>query len=395
MIILQILLAVVVLSVLIFVHELGHFLFAKWNKVAVLEFAIGFGKVIWQKRIGTTRYSLRLIPLGGFVRMAGDDYSKYYSEQDAAKGKDKFTVEPVSEDSNLDPVEQAVIADKKNWFFEKNLWRRSSIVFAGPLFNLIYAWVVLVFVFMVYGVGDPVKAPKIGGLIPDYPAEIAGLKEGDFIKNINSVEIQSWEEVVKTISSFKGAAVKLKVIRTKDSGTEVLDLTLTPKIESAELALMGGDSNAEPRYLIGILQSYDKRPIGFLSAAVFGVDRITFFSWQTLKSIWYLIGGQISSKNIGGPITIMKETAKSAERGLEGLLIFTVFISVSLAVMNLLPIPVLDGGHLLFFLLEGIRGRRLNLKFMEYATQFGMFLLMGLMIYALWNDLSNLAVKHF
>jgi regulator of sigma E protease len=391
MIILQVLLALVVLSVLIFVHELGHFLFAKWNKVTVLEFAIGFGRIIWQKRVGTTKYSLRLIPLGGFVRMAGDDFSKYYAEGNA----EKITVEPVSDDSDMDIESKAIANNRKNWFFEKNLLRRSSIVFAGPLFNLLYAWIVLVFVFMFYGVGDPVIAPKIGGLIPDYPAEVAGLREGDFIKSINDVEIESWEQVVKTIASFKGAPVNLKVIRTTDNSSEVLDLSLQPKVESAELALMGGDGkSSEPRYLIGILQSYDKRSIGFIQASVFSVDRIAYFSWQTLKSIWYLIAGQISSKNIGGPITIMKETAKSAERGLEGLLLFTVFISISLAVMNLLPIPVLDGGHLLFFLLEGIRGKRLNIRFMEYATQFGMFLLMGLMIYALWNDLSGLAVKY-
>lgn len=388
---LKVIIALLVLSLLIFIHELGHFLFAKWNKVAVLEFAVGFGKVVWQKKIGVTRYSLRLIPLGGFVRMAGDDYNRYYFDEEGIaqeiESDEKFTVEPTPE---LSEEDQKIVNNRDNWFFNKSILRRSSIVFAGPLFNILLAWVLVVFVYLFYGANSPLSTPVIGDLIPDYPAEEAGLMPGDYINSIDGNRINSWEHLVATLKKSTGEPVQIEVLRNTNTEVERLDLMLTPKPENEEIRILEGQENEPKRFLIGIQPSMKKETVGFGEAIISSAYNIYFTSELTVKSFWYLIVGRISATNIGGPITIMNEVGKSADKGLERLIMFTVFISISLGILNLMPIPVLDGGHLLFFLLEAITGGRLNKKFLEYANQAGMIALLALMIFAVGNDLFRL-----
>ncbi len=383
----KIFIALLVLSVLVFIHELGHFLFAKWNKVTVLEFAVGFGPVIWQKKVATTNYALRLIPLGGYVRMAGDDYNKYYKEEGDDFNKeerDPFSIEPVS------TVEKAVLEDRSKWFFEKGILARSSIVFAGPLFNFILAWVLIFSVYMIFGASKPSNEPKIGEIIPGYPAEEAGIKVGDVIKTIDGQKIVTWENLVENIKLAKENPVKVELTREENGSQKELALTLTPKIESTEMQLVSGEKNPKVRYLIGIQASFDKEQVGLIDAIKASTFQVYYTSWISLKSVWYLASGAISAKHIGGPITIVQETVKSSEKGMERLMMFVSFISISLAVLNLLPIPVLDGGHLLLFLLEAIKGGRLNKKFLDYANHFGLFLLLSLMIFAIGNDLFRL-----
>ena len=394
--ILKIILALFVLSILVFIHELGHFLFAKWNKVAVLEFAIGFGKVLWQKKIGVTKYSLRLIPLGGFVRMAGDDYNKYYFDENDQKNKPsdpdkKLTFEPTPE---VDPSDEDIVQDRSQWFFNKSIWRRSSIVFAGPLFNLVLAWILIFGVYITFGANEPIDKPIIGELIPDYPAEKAGLVKGDFIKSIDEKEIKTWSDLIETLTKTEGKAVQLEVLRTNQDNTiDRLNLIVQPKAESEELKLIEGKKDLPTRYLLGIQAPVQKVKIGIGEAMLSSTYNVYYTSLITIKSIWYLIGGQISAKHIGGPITIMKEVANSADKGIERLIAFMVFISISLGILNLLPIPVLDGGHLLLFALEALNRGRLNRKFLEYANQLGMFLLLCLMVFAIGNDLFRLVTQ--
>ncbi len=386
----KILLALLVLSILVFIHELGHFLFAKWNKVTVLEFAVGFGPVIWQKKVGTTNYALRLIPLGGYVRMAGDDYNKYYKEEGEDFNKtevDPFLIQAVG------PIEKEILEDRSRWFFEKGILARSSIVFAGPLFNFILAWVLIFSVYIIFGASKPSNEPRIGEIIPGYPAEDAGIKVGDVIKSIDGKKVVTWEDLVADIKLAKENPVLVELVREENGAKQDLSLTLTPKMESTEMQLVSGEKNPKTRYLIGIQASFDKEQIGLIEAVKASTYQVYYTSWISLKSVWYLVSGAISAKHIGGPITIVQETVKSSERGMERLLMFVSFISISLAVLNLLPIPVLDGGHLLMFLLEAINGGRLNKKFMDYANQLGLFLLLSLMIFAIGNDLFRLVVN--
>lgn len=386
MIVLKLLLALLVLSILIFIHELGHFLFAKWNKVNVLEFSIGFGKVIYQKVFGNTRYSLRMIPLGGYVKMAGDDYNKYYDGEEPVNSDEGFELEEV--DKELEAIARR---EPDKWFFNKNILQRASIVFAGPLFNFLLAWVLVVFVSVTFGVSVPDNAPKIGGLIPDYPAIQAGLQEGDYIKKVGDKTVASWEELVDEIKTYQDSPVKLHVLRTDTYSVKEVDLTIIPKPESNEIKILNDTmGDQEKRYLIGIQGSFKKEEISFSEAMLGATLHVYHTSLTTLKGIWHLFVGNISPKHIGGPITIVEEAVKSADKGTERVLMFMVFISISLAVLNLLPIPVLDGGHLLLFLLEALNGGRLNKKFIGFANQFGMFVLLALMIFAIGNDLFRL-----
>ena len=384
----KIFISLLVLSVLIFIHELGHFLFAKMCKVTVLEFAIGFGKIIWQKRIGTTRYSLRLIPLGGFVRMAGDDYNYYYQEEEEKTEEAPLTLQPIDED-----VDPEIVNDKRGWFLEKSLLARSSIVFAGPLFNFLLAYFLLVFLYLSYGMFDYTNRAEIGEFTQGFPAEKSGLLIGDKIKAINGINISKFEELLPIVGKSNGEEINLLVER--KSGKSV-NVKIKPELESEERTLfrkLQGQKNVKANYKIGIGPPKENIDVSVKTALYKGLESTWRTSVLTLKSIAYLITGDISPKHIGGPITIMGEVAKSTENGIEGIFSITIFISISLAILNLLPIPVLDGGHLLLFTLEFFNRGRLNRKFMDYANQLGIFLLLSLMVFAIGNDLFKLVAN--
>ena len=207
----MILISILALGVLVFVHELGHFLFAKWNGVGVVEFAIGFGKPLYQFQSGETTYSLRLIPLGGFVRMVGDDPRALEPKSDS---------EDVEEDIGYPDI------DRDRWFLTQGFWAKASIVIAGPLFNVLFAILLSFLSYSVFGRPTLVPEPVIGGTLPDYPAAEAGLVEGDRIYSVNGTVVDSWQGMAQLIASSGGKELTLEVDRPADGETERITFDL-------------------------------------------------------------------------------------------------------------------------------------------------------------------------
>ena len=375
---LQALVAVLVLGILVFVHELGHFLLAKWNKVGVLDFAIGFGKILWSKKIGETTYSLRLIPLGGYVRMVGDDPFDNAQQFDAAN----VASLPID-----DPRRDF---DRSRWFLSKGYWAKAAIVVAGPAFNILFAIIISVASFSFYGKLKSLDMPVIGDVIPGYPAEKAGLKTKDKVLSVNGVEIKSWIDLAKKVAASEGQELQLEIERpVADQSAQKLTIRLTGTNDTAELAILEGNTNKRP-FKLGVVPDTERVSVNLGEAIISGSEHVLFLCRVTVEGMFGMLRGLISPKHISGPIFIFKEAARSADRGLEYVLEFMIFLSVSLAILNLMPIPILDGGHLLFYTLEGIRGAPLSMKKMELAQQVGLFVLMSLMVFALYNDFSRI-----
>jgi len=381
--------SVFVLGVLIFVHELGHFLVAKFCKVGVLEFAIGFGKKIWKKRFGSTTYSLGVIPLGGYVRMVGDE--PHYMQDQALESKEGAALGY----EELDQEAKKLFADKSCWFLEKSIAARAAIVFAGPAFNYIFAVLLSIFSIIYYGKSVVVDKPIIGSVLDGFPAAQGGLKEHDLVKSINGKALVKWEDLAGTISASQGQELLFKVQRASESDPQTsseVELKITGTPDLAELKVLDDNPKDTPEksYKIGITPETERKPVGLWEGTTLGFYNTYYIAKVSLRGLWGMLRGAISTNNIAGPIFIFKEAAKSAKRGLEHLFDFMVFLSVSLAVLNLLPVPVLDGGHLLFFLIESIRRKPLSIRAQELCNQVGMFLLLGLMVFALGNDLLRL-----
>ena len=375
--------AVLSLAILIFVHELGHFLLAKWNNVGVVEFAIGFGKKVFSKKWGETTYSLRLIPLGGYVRMVGDDPR----EINVTGGTER----PATGEMLIAPsvaVDPALLTDRSRWFLMKGYWPKFSIVLAGPAFNLIFAVMMAFTLFVAYGAHESVKTPVIGGVIPKYPAEAAGILEKDLVTSIDGKVLTTWVELAETVAASGGREMSFVVERAGADGVvKTLTIPVKGTTEAGELAVLDDRPASERGYKIGIVPDTVRISVGLGEAATLSVRHVYFISWTSLKGIWGMVSGRVSAKNIGGPIFIFKEAANSAKKGIERLVDFMILISVSLAILNLLPIPVLDGGHLAFFTIEALRGKPLSLRAMELFNQVGMTFLLALMLFAFVNDI--------
>lgn len=352
--------AILILGILIFVHELGHFLIAKLCRVGVIEFAIGFGPKLFQKKIGETTYGIRAIPLGGFVRMMGESRE---------------------EDAELQNPE-----DRSKSFSQKGFFSKFAVVFAGPFFNLAFAFLVAMAAYLSYGASEPSNEPKIGDVIPGLPAEKAGLKPNDLIKTINGAPVTNWEEFAKVVFESKGKPISLDIER---DGAPI-KIEVSGQQEKIEEAIIRGDSEISDKYKIGVIASFHRVPVTLSEAAAnagLQILAITVTTWRGLKG---MIQGLISADQIAGPLFIVSEAARSAKRGFEYVLDFMVFLSVSLALLNLLPIPILDGGHLLVFTIEALIRRPIGLKFQMVANQIGFALLMLLTLFAMSNDIRRL-----
>jgi len=381
------LVAVFVLCILIFVHELGHFLLAKWNNVGVLAFSIGFGPILWKKQVGETTYSLRIFPLGGFVRMAGDDPRALDPSYSPEESESKPGIE------KLDPNEfteqqRAIIKDRNKWFLLKGFWAKFMIVFAGPGFNFIFAILLAIITVYIYGAAEPVDKPFIGDVVPNHPAEKAGLKAGDLVKSINGKEILTWSELSDTVRKSGGQKMAILIDRQESESATLETLNIEVVAEEDRSGLVNEkERETGDFYRIGIAPKFTKIQVSFAEAATTG----TFYVWsltkQTVIGIKGLILGHISADNIAGPVRIFEEAGRSAKKGLDALFGFMIFLSISLAVLNLIPIPVLDGGHILFFIIEAVKGSPISLRVREVANQVGFVLLVGLMLFAISNDL--------
>ena len=374
--------SVFVLASLIFVHELGHFLFAKYFKVGVVEFAIGFGPTIISKKVGESFYSLRAIPLGGYVRMVGE--TMHQLQDDIPKEE----VDPTKVTA-IEKHAEVLKQDRSNWFILKSLWARFLIVFAGPLFNIIFALLASFASVYIYGVYKPVDQPIVGDLMKDYPAEKAGIKIGDKILKVNNTTIVEWKQISEIVASAKaGDNVEFDIERKDGDKQTLMHLVMSPKLIDPEFAAIEGVS--DKKFRIGIVQDIEKIPATFSTAVRSSGYHVLGVSLMTVRGLYGMISAKISPKHISGPIYIFKEAANSARQGAETLLDFMVMLSISLAILNLLPIPVLDGGHIFFFALEAIFRKPVALKYQRYAMQVGVFLLLSLMCVALFNDVGRL-----
>jgi len=340
---------IVVLGVLIFVHEAGHFIFAKLFGVGVEKFSLGFGPKLvgWKK--GETEYMISAFPLGGYVKMVGE-----------------------GDDAELSETE------KSRSFAEQPPHKRIAIVVAGPLFNLLFAMMVYVIIFMV---GVPVPTARIGEVLPDKPAARAGLKANDLITVINGKQVKEWDDFASVIVNGKGEPIDLQVRR----GTEVLSFHLVPTVSSSKNLF--GESVSFP--MIGVAPSNETftERFGPLDAVARGGAKTWMLIKLTILTLKKIIERAVSFDNIGGPIMIAVESGKYAAAGAVSFFAFMALISINLGVLNLLPIPILDGGHLFFFLYELVFRKPLKMKTREIAQQVGLVLLVTLMFFATYNDI--------
>jgi regulator of sigma E protease len=347
----------IVLGLLIFVHEFGHFIWAKFFGVKVLKFSLGFGPKLVSRQYGETEYLISAFPLGGYVKMFGENPGELAEER-------------------LSPGEL------KRSFATRPVWQRFIIVAGGPVFNLIFAMFLFFIIVWVAGLPQPLDTTTIGGVGQDTPAAEAGLLEGDTILAIDGKETAHWEDVSQYIKNSQGQ----EVILTLQRNDQTLDIAVAPRLEKTRNIF--GEEVGE-RYLIGIARSekviYEK--VGFIKSLQAGIGQTWSWMYLTVMGLVKIIQKVVPASELGGPILIAKIAGERMEAGWINFLYFMGVLSVNLGILNLLPIPILDGGHLVFFSVEAILRKPLNLRTMEIMQQVGLVLLGTLMIFVFYNDL--------
>ena len=353
---------IAVLTVLVFFHELGHFAVARRCGVRVEVFSIGFGPEIFGYTAKSgTRWKFSAIPLGGYVKMFGERSPDENGEPHALSAED----EAVS-------------------FYAKSLGQRAAIVFAGPLANFLFAIVVLASLFMV--LGEPSTPADVGEVIPGSAAEKAGLKPGDVFLEIDGSKIERFEQVRRIVQLAPGKSLAIIVRR----GQQELTLTAIPDgVEETQF----GSTQTMGR--LGV-----SRPSGDrvfirhdpLTAVWKATVRTYVLTGSILDALGEIVSGKRTAKELGGPIRIAQISGEMAQAGLVWIIQFTVILSINLGLINLFPIPLLDGGHLLFYAVEAIRGRPVGEKAMGYSLNVGLALILCLTVFVTWNDLVVMRV---
>lgn len=352
----------IILSVVVFVHELGHYLIARLNGVRVEVFSIGFGKELfgWTDRAGT-RWKFSALPLGGYVKMLGDA------------------------DATSTTIDLKSMPDPES-FPSKSVWQRMAIVAAGPFANFVFAIVVLAILFA--AVGRPFTPAEVGEVQPQSAAEEAGLQPGDQILAVNGREIESFEALQLIVREAPGQPLTF----TLDRDGETLQLVVTPR-----------DSEIEDRFgnthrvgLIGVSRSgVEFRRSNPVYAIGEATGETVWLIGATLHALGEMIVGSRTTEELGGPLRIAQMSGEIASDGFVPAIWFTAVLSINLGLINLFPIPMLDGGHLVMYSIEAVRGRPLNERSQEMAFRFGLALVLTLMVFATWNDLVQLNVFEF
>lgn len=353
---------IAIISLIVFIHEFGHFFVARLCGVKVEEFSIGFGKKLFSWRDKKdTQWKFCLLPFGGYVKMFGD--------RNAASMPDSSAIAEMSD------------ADKKLSFVGKNVWQRMAIVSAGPIANFLLAIFIFTILFKINGVTKVL--PIVDEVIANSAAFEAGVKKGDQVVAINEKEISQFDEIRMAVMSAKEQQLTFKIKR----GEEFLELKIAPKIEvrkdffgdEVEIATLGVSA-----------ATIDHKKINLAESFVHANKETYNISVAVLKAAGELITGQRSVKELGGPIKIAKYSGKTVEMGMLVVAWFMAMISINLGVMNLLPIPALDGGHLFYYIIEAIRGKPLSQKTQQIGFRFGFSLLISLMIFTTLNDVWQL-----
>jgi len=344
--------AIILLGIIIFVHELGHFLFAKLMGVRVLKFSLGFGPKLLGKKIGDTEYLISIIPLGGYVKMLGET-----------------------------PGDEMTEDEKPFAYNYQKVWKRFVIVFSGPFFNILCAVVIFFFSFLH---GLPVLVPEVGEIMPDTPAEKAGLMKGDRITGIDGVALTQWDEMTETIQRNPGKAITLTVER----GSGTFKVPIIPERKTVQNIFGEGKEVG----LIGIKPSGStfKRKTNLIEALSDSIARTWDISVLTVVSVIKLIQRVIPMDTIGGPILIVQMAGEQASKGFLSFFIFMAIININLGIINLFPIPILDGGHLVFLGIEAIRRKPLSEKIISVSQKIGLAILLTLMAVVIYNDVVRL-----
>ena len=352
---------VFILSVIVFIHEMGHYLVARYNGVRIDVFSIGFGREIfgWNDSTGT-RWKVCLLPLGGYVKMFGD--------ADAAST-------PGEETPEMKPEDKAIS------FHHKRLGQRSAIVLAGPLANFILAIFILAIMFAT--VGQRVTPALISIVQPDGAAAEAGMIPGDLITAIDDTAVERFEMVQRIVRASVGETLVFTVERDGAS----IRMEMTPR----EVEITDDFGNIQQYGQIGVgrkgVELVRHGPVYAIWAAV---EETASLTMATLDVLGQIISGNRTAKELGGPIRIAQISGQVAEDGLVTVFWFMALLSINLGLINLFPVPMLDGGHLLFYVYEAIRGKPLGERAQEYGFRVGLAMVLGLMIFATWNDIKNI-----
>jgi regulator of sigma E protease len=360
-----------VFSIVVFFHELGHFLVARWCGVRVLVFSIGFGPELFgfDDRHGT-RWKIAAVPLGGYVKFLGDD--------NAASVPDQNAIAAMSE------------ADKRDSFPHKSVGARAAVVAAGPIANFLIAIVIFAGLAMVYG--KPSTAARVDIVAQGSAAEEAGFQTGDVVLSINGQRIDNFTEMQRIVSLSGGDKLTIVVRR----GDGEVTLTAVPRLQDPKDNLSDGTR----RWILGITRSPlpDERlyePVSPIGAVGWGVTETWFVMKTTVTSIGRMFVGREPAEQVGGPIRIAEESCKVWTLGMAALLQLTALLSISIGLLNLFPIPLLDGGHLLFYSIEKLRGRPLSDRAQEFGFRIGLAVVLMLMIFATYNDISRYVRRWF
>ena len=359
----------ILITIVVFIHEYGHYYFAKKYGVGITDFSIGFGGEIfgWNDKSGT-RWKICWIPLGGYVKFFGD--RNVFSQSEQQEIINKYNEE-----------------DRKKLFILKPLYQRSLIVVAGPLANYILA--ILIFAMIYMFVGKDMTPAIINEVQKDSPAFVAGFKKNDQIISIDNNKVVSILEVSAFINISTAETIEFIVLR----NNQEIYLLVKPKLVDGKDSL----GNSVKKRMIGIKLSlsnnqFDIKPLGVSESIYYSLKEVWFVTVTSLKYIAKLITGSGDSSQLGGPIKIAKITGQVAEHGIVPFLSIMAYISISLGLINLFPIPMLDGGHLMFYFFEKILGRPLSQKTQEGFFRIGLFLLFSLMFFVTFNDLKDLGL---
>ena len=409
---------ILIFGSLVFFHELGHFIFAKRAGIMVREFAIGFGPKIVAITKGETLYTLRLLPLGGYVRMAGEDMDSVelqpgfrvglilnakeevikivlnqnkqqqdmlFLETERADLDKGLWIEGYDEEERLvrynvsrkavitENNKDTLIAPYDRQFNSKSVGKRFMAILAGPLFNFILAF----FIFLVIGLlqGVPTYEPIITDVQENGPALEAGIQDGDLVTKIDGQSIDSWQDLATKIQISAGKSLDFEIVR----DGEVINSTITPKTVEQDGETIGQ---------IGVLYEspVEKNP---LKAVAFGAEQTVTWIVKIFELLGMLVTGQFTIDALSGPVGIYKATEQVAQYGVFNLMNWAAILSINLGIMNLLPLPALDGGRLLFFIIEAVRGKPVDRQKEGMVHFVGIMLLMVLMVVVTWNDIQR------
>jgi regulator of sigma E protease len=358
-----------VLTIVVFFHELGHFLVARWCGIKVLTFSLGFGPELvgFYDRHGT-RWKISAVPLGGYV--------KFFGDENAASAPDRATAATMSE------------SERKDSFIGQKVGARAAVVAAGPIANFVLAVAIFAGIFMI--VGKQTTSARVDAVQPDSAAAAAGFQPGDLVVSIDGEKIGSFSDMQRIVSVSSGEPLKIVVER----GNSLITLQATPQLKE----IKDNFGNVHRLGVLGISRSMaagdiKTQKLGPIAAVQMGVEETWFVVDRTLSYIVGVFAGREAADQLGGPIRIAQVSGQVASAGFVALMHLTAVLSVSIGLLNLFPIPLLDGGHLLFYGIEVVRGRPLSERAQEVGFRIGLAIVVMLMIFATFNDILHLATS--